>query len=197
MVVLAILFILASLMAPALKRAKDSARQMQCMSNLRQLGTALNMYADEWDDSFPTIHCGGGSYPDQYESVWYANASFMKNLNMSPYPPKQRTIAVCPSHAAPWPGWSNNWISYSGNAYFGFSYIPRPKRSAFSTPAQTMAFCDGSLTYYMNIDITQYIDYRHNNGALVVYLDGHVDRREPGSIPEGWANRYDPFWALQ
>ncbi len=53
LVVIAIIAILASMLLPALARAKSSAVKAQCMSNLKQWGTAINLYAGENRNYFP------------------------------------------------------------------------------------------------------------------------------------------------
>jgi prepilin-type N-terminal cleavage/methylation domain-containing protein len=56
LVVIAIISILASMVMPALSSARERARRIDCLSNQRQLGLALIMYADDWEDRFPPFH---------------------------------------------------------------------------------------------------------------------------------------------
>src|SRR5687768_10284460 len=62
LVVIAIIGILASLLLPAVVRAKQAAHKIKCVSQLRQLGFALQMYADEHDGEYPPRHGGGNSW---------------------------------------------------------------------------------------------------------------------------------------
>src|SRR5262245_61046530 len=53
LVVIAIVAILASLLLPALGRAKQRAQMAACLNNLRQIGTGMKLYVDDNRDTFP------------------------------------------------------------------------------------------------------------------------------------------------
>jgi prepilin-type N-terminal cleavage/methylation domain-containing protein/prepilin-type processing-associated H-X9-DG protein len=53
LVVIAIIAILASILFPVFARARENARRASCQSNLKQLGLAITMYAQDYDDTFP------------------------------------------------------------------------------------------------------------------------------------------------
>jgi prepilin-type N-terminal cleavage/methylation domain-containing protein/prepilin-type processing-associated H-X9-DG protein len=78
LVVIAIIAILAALLLPALSRAKEQARKIGCMSNLKQLQLAWQTYATDYTDFVPPNFPGGRTYSwvwgtvvHELDSGWY------------------------------------------------------------------------------------------------------------------------------
>ncbi|MBI4659330.1 MAG: type II secretion system protein [Verrucomicrobia bacterium] len=62
LVVIAIIGILASLLLPALSKAKERGRRIRCVSNLHQVGISFQLYAGENNDRFPQHPAGGNAW---------------------------------------------------------------------------------------------------------------------------------------
>src|SRR5438128_6726307 len=58
LVVIAIIAILAAILFPVFARAREQARKASCLSNLRQIGTGILMYAQDFDDVLPPPRIG-------------------------------------------------------------------------------------------------------------------------------------------
>src|SRR5438045_950756 len=69
LVVIAIIAILAAILFPVFAQAREKARQASCISNMKQIGTALLMYVQDYDEQFPI-----GS------KLSYPNAASINNL---------------------------------------------------------------------------------------------------------------------
>jgi|GEM_PF-834595 len=74
LVVIAIIAILASMLLPALSRARDQAKKTQCTGNLKQMGTAGLLYANGNSDFWVPISAGGNG------KAWYQNLAYRKLL---------------------------------------------------------------------------------------------------------------------
>src|SRR4051794_9436341 len=58
LVVIAIIAILAAILFPVFAQARDKARAATCLSNMKQIGTGMTMYLQDYDEIYPTVHSG-------------------------------------------------------------------------------------------------------------------------------------------
>lgn len=106
LVVVAVIGILASLLLPALANAKKKATKAACMSNLRQIGLAIQLYADDHDGDLPGPAWSGAtaSYDrgSSSELIYYI-ASELSYPPPSPTPEVAK-VFVCPGYRRYAPG---------------------------------------------------------------------------------------------
>lgn len=72
LVVIAIIAILAAILFPVFARAREKARQTSCLSNIKQIGLALMMYSEDYDERYP---CTGGAW-------WSPLMPYVKNAQV-------------------------------------------------------------------------------------------------------------------
>jgi prepilin-type N-terminal cleavage/methylation domain-containing protein/prepilin-type processing-associated H-X9-DG protein len=101
LVVIAIIAILAAILFPVFAQARDKARSAGCLSNLQQIGKALMMYAQDYDEKSTWFFNAGAGRTNVLAGYWY-------NLLM-PYT-KNAQVFICPSvgtrgPATDNPGW--------------------------------------------------------------------------------------------
>jgi len=91
LVVIAIIAILAAILFPVFAQAREKARQSTCLSNMKQIGLALNMYIDDYDETYPTYDGAGGWLP--YILSPYIKNGYNSGAGTSP----KGSVWVCPS----------------------------------------------------------------------------------------------------
>jgi len=94
LVVIAIIAILAAMLLPALARAREQARRAACISNLKQIGLAIKMYAQDYREYYPTTSAAWDTTNKN------ATAAGALNLLYSKYISAEKTF-VCPSDLIP------------------------------------------------------------------------------------------------
>ncbi|MCM8807143.1 MAG: DUF1559 domain-containing protein, partial [Candidatus Omnitrophica bacterium] len=121
------------MLLPALARAREQARRGVCISNLKQIGLGIHMYAQDYDENFPAYDYNGGSF-----AVDECGAGQSLSLLLPKYV-KDPGIFVCPSSADTK---SPSWIDMERNTWGG----TWPNKSGDVT-AQELPLAAGTLSY--------------------------------------------------
>ena len=198
LVVIAIIAILASLLLPALARAKKKAEQTTCLSNLKQIGIAIQLYTDDEDEERLPGPCLGGAQPNYDKNQSRELVYFIAQHLGYPAPDTQMRTApvmVCPGYVRSAPGASAgvvgrktyllNWdVDPTAGVARPFGY-PSPHSTPlkmaevnqFGSPADAWAIEDADKVS-INIVPSWYDDLPgrpvHGKVWNRLYFDGHV-----------------------
>jgi prepilin-type N-terminal cleavage/methylation domain-containing protein len=126
LVVIAIIAILAAILFPVFAQAREKARQASCLSNMRQLGTAVTMYVQDYDEAFPPSI--GGLLADR--RIPPADRILPPTYGLSRIASyvKNGEVFLCPSDRS-----TQMWIDLNGTAY-RFSYYINARVALGSHP---------------------------------------------------------------
>ncbi len=154
LVVVAIIAVLVSILLPALGRARESARTIQCLSNMRQWGMALLQYANDYNGQFPRA-CAG-SAGDQYDGSWFSVRTMHQYLPGS-YDYKDTGVLsgamfICPTfHSSINP---YAYMTYGYNAYLDYIFAATSSiyfaANKVSMPAVRFVMGDGLAVHTWN-----------------------------------------------
>ena len=105
LVVIAIIAILAAMLLPALSKAREKARSISCVNNLKTLGSVGNMYTSDNEDYILGLYIAKPNRIMWYEYLFwsgYMNLGFKQGKNGSRYPDSADTVInICPSLICP------------------------------------------------------------------------------------------------
>jgi len=192
--VIAIIAILASLLLPSLSRAKETARQIQCGGNLKQIGQAVSMYQGDWRDYFP------GTVPGT--ALFYRNLEPYTNIihSEAAYDAAKAGIYLCPSDSVR-KSFSKTGVDFINRSYMQNYYCRwdcpytsvdnMKKVSTIKNPSNIIYLADGksmlsgqigwAITFSVNTwpfktsaDPDIGADFRHTGRMNELFCDMHV-----------------------
>ncbi|MFO8082031.1 MAG: DUF1559 domain-containing protein [Armatimonadota bacterium] len=186
LVVIAIIAILAAILFPVFARAREKARQTSCLSNVKQMGLAVMMYVQDYDEMYPNLQLALET-PFTYRG--FSHGQMLWYMAIEPY---HNNVQVfnCPSTAATWRG------QYTGDTRYGYNAEVGRYASGTSSavgladirlPAETLILADSDWTHseadygWSNSwmvrrvpHVSRFIPARHNGGANIAFCDGHA-----------------------
>jgi len=205
LVVVAIIAVLVAMLLPAMAKARETARLATCLSNLRQIGTGLHVYADTnkgWAPFNYSGHGNGwwlGSHPlslwkaskDPLESDATARFNGLGYLiqyigGTGPFDGDRPKVLRCPDG-------SGRWYDIPGYGWCSYFYQRRGDGDSWRMNTNVVTVMDGNQHMYNGPAES------HGDQTNILYVDGHAGHKHyfappyPGWIYGGWCQWFDDF----
>jgi prepilin-type N-terminal cleavage/methylation domain-containing protein/prepilin-type processing-associated H-X9-DG protein len=192
LVVIAIIAILAAMLLPALQQARDRANEINCSANLKQLGSAFSMYADNNDDwcirrLLPAVAAPAGFDGNFWFAEFKNNYSIPVNVFRCP---KEAHFALNQGNinyglnVSTFGGISGNFNHYTKRTHLlRQRFVPSrllvfadtsPKRAGINTNESSYFTVEYSIPVGAVCGARQTPAVRHNEKMNTVRYDGHV-----------------------
>jgi general secretion pathway protein G len=193
--VIAILAILAGLLFPVFATARGKAREIACVSNLRQVGLAIRMYAQDYDELYPWAVDATDKYTPE---IWFGHPDFQAQIPfmpmiheaLQPYV-RSRDLFRCPSDTGyEVEDFTGIALDARPTSYqrFGTSYNYRTEiafrhlgEASLRTPAEINVMFDASGRWHGGLVFDR---MRYN----VVHGDGHARNLSRDQVQTLWNN---------
>ena len=140
LVVIAIIAILAAILFPVFAQAREKARQASCLSNEKQLGLALLMYVQDYDEEFPSG--SKESYPNGVANLNYYVAGLGWAGQIYPYT-KNTGIVKCPDDSTSPVNAANGVAAlYPASYVYNRNIALNPSDASFNAAASTVGLAE-------------------------------------------------------
>ncbi len=195
LVVIAIIAIIAAILFPVFQKVRENARQTSCASNLRNLGIAMLLYAQDADEHLPPA---AYATPTSFLAWYDLTDPYVKDKNVwhclsNPSSPTDASGKVTTHYgynAYYLTGLNRFFSNISAQAPVSLAAVDRPAETvllADSLASQTPSPCGDHGNYLLPPSLKNAAcwgrpNYLHHGGANVQWLDGHVSRRNAGQL---------------